>query len=70
MTNFDDFDSEPEDAWDADDSIEEQIDNLRRRVILLAAVAATQSGWDEHERTRARLIDEDFQTVLRRLLES
>jgi hypothetical protein len=61
------FDSEPEDAWHPDDPIEEQLDNLRRRIILLA-LAGDEDRWGERERIRARDLDEDFLFVIQRLL--
>jgi hypothetical protein len=61
------FDSEPEDAWDADDSIAEQVDNLRRRVLLLVA-SARAGRWTPRDELRATDIDIDLKFILQRLL--
>jgi hypothetical protein len=61
-----DFDSEPEDAWHPDDPIVEQIDNIRRRILLLAA-AADEGRWEDRETLRARHIDEDLLFVIERV---
>jgi hypothetical protein len=64
MTDF--GDSEPEDAWDADDPIPEQLDNILRRLILLrdsVGAVATQ-------REQLRFADTiaDLRTVIRRVV--
>jgi hypothetical protein len=64
MTNF--GDSEPEDAWDASDSILVQLDNIRRRILLLAA-AGDEGAWGDRETLRARDVNEDLLFVLARL---
>jgi len=63
MTDF--GDSEPEDSWDADDPVLEQLDNILRRIVLLrdsVGAIATQ-----REQQRFRDIDEDLRTVIRRI---
>ena len=59
-------DSEPEDSWHPDDTVEEQLENIRRRIVLLAA-AATETRWTERENLRARDTDEDLRFVIERL---
>jgi len=60
-------DSEPEDAWHPDDPIPEQLDNIRRRIILLVA-AARDGRWEDREEIRTRDIDEDLLFVIERIL--
>jgi hypothetical protein len=60
-------DSEPEDAWHPDDTIVEQLENIRRRIVLLAAAAA-DSRWDDRAAIRARDTDEDLRFVIARLI--
>lgn len=60
------FDSEPEDAWHPDDPIPEQVDNIRRRVLLLIA-SAREGRWEDREEIRSRGIDEDLLFVIERI---
>jgi len=65
MTDF--GDSEPEDSWDADDPVLEQLDNIMRRIALLrdsVGPIATQ-----REQMRFKDIDEDLRTVIQRIAE-
>lgn len=64
MTDF--GDSEPEDSWHPDDPLPERLNNLRRRVILLA-VAARNGTWGEREEIRAEDFDEDLADIIERL---
>ena len=67
MTINPDFgDYEPEDAWDADDPVLEQLDNLRRRVLLLV-LAAEQATWGPRDVLRASQFDEDLRFVIERI---
>jgi hypothetical protein len=59
-------DSEPEDAWHPDDTIVEQLENIRRRIVLLAA-AASDTRWGDRENLRARDTDEDLRFIIERL---
>jgi hypothetical protein len=59
-------DDEPEDAWDANDPVLEQLDNLRRRVILLVK-AGNEATWGAREITRAQHFDEDLRFVIERI---
>jgi len=65
--DFDQFDSEPEDAWDADDSIAEQLDNIRRRIELLRRTVGPMAT--QREQLRFQHIDIDLKFVLARLLD-
>ena len=66
MSNIEFGDSEPEDAWHPDDPIPELLDNLRRRIILLA-LAAREGRWGDREEIRSRDLDDDFVYVIERL---
>ena len=67
MSNNPDFgDFEIEDAWDADDTVLEQLDNLRRRVLLLAK-AAEEATWGPRDVLRAQHFDEDLRFVIERI---
>lgn len=64
MTDF--GDSEPEDGWHPDDSVLEQLDNIRRRIRLLrdsVGAVATQ-----REQLRFRDIDVDLAFIIQRLM--
>lgn len=63
MTDFSNFDSEPEDAWHPDDPVPELLDNLRRRFLLLV-LAAREGRWGDREEIRQRDIDEDFLFII------
>ena len=63
MTDF--GDSEPEDSWDADDPVLEQLDNILRRVALLRESVGAMATAREQQRFRD--IDEDLRTVIRRI---
>jgi len=66
MTDF--GDSEPEDSWDADDPIPEQLENIIRRIVLLrASVGAMATA---REQLRFEHIDEDLRFILLRLRDS
>ena len=58
-------DSEPEDSWDADDPVLEQLDNIMRRIALLRASVGAMAT--QREQMRFRDIDEDLRTVIRRM---
>ena len=58
-------DSEPEDSWDADDPVPEQLDNILRRIALLRESVGAMAT--QREQMRFRDIDEDLRTVIRRL---
>jgi len=58
-------DSEPEDSWDADDPVLEQLDNILRRVALLRESVGAMATAREQQRFRD--IDEDLRTVIRRI---
>jgi hypothetical protein len=60
-------DSEPEDGWHPDDTIVEQLENIRRRIVLLAA-AASATRWTDREDLRARHTDEDIRFIIQRLV--
>lgn len=61
MTEFGDI--EPEDSWDADDSVPEMVRNILRRLALL--VVLRELG--EAAQRRLELIEEDLRHVLTRL---
>jgi hypothetical protein len=64
MTDF--GDSEPEDSWDADDPIPEQLDNILRRLVLLRdSVGAIATA-----REQMRFADaiSDLHTVIERVI--
>ena len=46
-------DAEPEDSWDRDDSPDEQLENLRRRVLLLLGAAALARDTDDRRQALA-----------------
>ncbi len=58
-------DSEPEDSWDADDPIPEQLDNILRRIALLRESVGPMAT--QREQLRFRDIDEDLRTIIRRV---
>jgi hypothetical protein len=58
-------DDEPEDAWDADDSPFEQLDNLRRRIRLV--IEKLQGIAPEREMLRLQQLEEDFEFVRERI---
>lgn len=64
--DFDFGDSEPEDAWDADDSIAEQVDNIRRRVELLRRSVGPMAT--AREQLRFQEIDVDLKFIVQRVL--
>ena len=64
MTDF--GDSEPEDSWDADDSIPEQLDNIRRRVRLLKASLLAVATQPEQQRLEG--VEEDLGKIIQRVL--
>jgi len=66
MTNIDFGDYEPEDGWDAGDPVVEQLENLRRRIILLVK-AGNDGTWGAREITRAQHFDEDLRFVIERI---
>lgn len=59
-------DSEPEDAWHPDDPVPILLDNLRRRLALLAWAGA-QNQWGDREHRRFRDLDADFLFVIGRV---
>ena len=66
MSNPDFGDYEPEDAWDAGDTVLEQLENLRRRILLLVK-AGNDATWGAREITRAAQFDEDLRFVIERI---
>jgi len=64
--DFSTFDSEPEDAWDADDSIAEQLDNVRRRIELLRRSVGPMAT--AREQMRFRDIDVDLKSIMQRVM--
>ena len=64
--DFDFGDSEPEDAWDADDSIAEQVDNIRRRIELLRRSVGPMAT--AREQLRFQEIDVDLKFIVQRVL--
>ena len=69
MPDEDDFefgDDEPENAWDADDSIAEQVDNIRRRIELLRRSVGPMAT--AREQLRFQEIDVDLKFIVQRVL--
>lgn len=58
-------DDEPEDAWDAEDTPFEQLDNLRRRIELLRV--KLDGIAPEREMLRLQQLEEDFAFVRERI---
>jgi len=64
---MDDFgDSEPEDGWHPDDSVLEQLDNIRRRIRLLRDSVGPMAT--AREQVRFRDIDVDLAFIIQRLM--
>jgi hypothetical protein len=63
MTDF--GDSEPEDAWDADDPPRELLGNIARRILLLRS--SLNAALNARERLRFDQISEDLEHVIDRL---
>ena len=64
MTDF--GDSEPEDAWDADDSVAEQVDNIRRRIRLLKLTIFAVATPSEQERLNG--IEDDLGKIIQKVV--
>jgi len=65
--DFDFGDSEPEDAWDADDTIAEQLDNIRRRIELLRRSVGAMAT--QREQLRFQEIDVDLRSIMQRVMD-
>lgn len=61
------FDSEPEDSWDADDTVAEQLENLRRRVGVLRRSLAAMAT--QREQLRLEHLDTDLAFIINRVLD-
>lgn len=64
MNGFGDF--EPEDAFDATDPVDAQLDNILRRIWLVVAVARLRRRLSGHDTHRLELIAEDLNKLANR----
>jgi len=58
-------DSEPEDSWHPDDPVPEQLENLRRRLVLLREKLDHLA--EDRERLRLRDLEVDLAFIIARL---
>lgn len=65
MTEFDQFDSEPEDSWHPDDPIPDLLSNIVRRVALLRHTLGGVAN--QREQLRLSQIDEDLTFIIGRV---
>jgi hypothetical protein len=63
MTDF--GDSEPEDSWDADDPVPEQLHNIVRRIVLLRFTLGPLAT--QREQLRLQHIEDDLQFIKERI---